>query len=80
MENTNWGINEFGNYYSYHITENYLGDDIPKYYVLKINENWVIGVFYKLYDEYVPLDETDIQIKFKTPEEAMSYIDNILEK
>lgn len=80
MENTNWGINEFGNYYSNHITLNYLCDEFPKYHVLKIEGSWVIGVFYPLYDEYVPLSETDSQIAFKTHEEAMNYIDNILER
>lgn len=58
-----------------------LGDETPKYHVLKLkNDNWVIGMFYNLYDEYVPLDETDIQINFKSSEEAMYYIDNILER
>ena len=80
MEKTKWGKNEFGNYYSYHITLNYLGDEVPKYHILKINRNWFVGVFYPLYDEYVPLDETDSQIAFKSPEEAMNYVENTLEK
>lgn len=79
LENTRWGINEFGNYYSYHITLNYLGDNVPKYHVLKIDGNWVVGVFYPLYDEYVPLNETEEQIHFKSSIEAMNFVDNVLE-
>ena len=77
LETTKWGISEFGNYYSNHITLNYLGDEVPKYHVLKIDGNWFVGVFYPLYDEYVPLDETDSQTAFKTAEDAMNYVESL---
>ncbi|WP_066415244.1 hypothetical protein [Sutcliffiella cohnii] len=84
MENTNWKKSDLGNYYSYHILVTFLGDQEPKYHVLKnpSGDGWVIGVFYSFIGgEYVPLEEDDEErLVFQIAEEAMNYVDKELEK
>ncbi|GAB6440077.1 hypothetical protein CON36_32965 [Bacillus cereus] len=79
MGNANWKQNQQGGYLSYHINVTYLGNEEPKYHVLKNpdGDGWVIGVFNSLIGgEYVPLEETGEELMiFPTVEEAKNYID-----
>ncbi|KZE67975.1 hypothetical protein AWM68_17540 [Fictibacillus phosphorivorans] len=82
QEDSKWVQNELGNYLSFHIMIPYFNDQYPKYHVLKKSEHdeWVIGVFYKMIGEYVPLeDEGEEQLVFDTAEKAISYVDIELE-
>lgn len=84
MKNTNWKQNQQGGYLSYHINVTYLGNEEPKYHVLKNpdGDGWVIGVFnHFIGGEYVPLEETGEELMiFPTAEEAKNYIDVKSEK
>lgn len=78
-----WLHSESESYFSRHITEGYLGDDVPKYHVLQNPDGagWVIGQFYGFVGEYVPLEEEGEERQtFSTAEEAMNYVESTLEK
>ena len=86
MENSNWKHGEYEkeSYFSSHILITYLGDEYPKYHVLRNpdGDGWVIGVFYPFIGgEYVPLEEEgEERLIFQTCEYAMSHVDIVLEK
>ncbi len=84
MENTNWTEGVHGTYFSYHILITYLGEQEPLYHVLDNpdGDGWVIGVFYSFIGgEYVPLEEVgEERLVFQTAEEAMNYVDIVLER
>jgi hypothetical protein len=81
MMKTSWKY-DIVSYFSHHILISHLGEQEPKYHVLKNpdGDGWVIGVFYTFTGEYVPLEEADEErLVFQTAEAAMKYVDVELE-